>query len=633
MQPDKLLTRITRKLKKEVIKWRWKKWLRSAQDYYVLEKEFISVFVNLDKLEATRALDSRKTNDLFPVNEITLVDLEEKITIFGSSIERRDVNKNWHSDFIHDISWPVDWHWSIRKVRNDGSDVKVPWELSRCHFLLPLAIRYKQTGQEKYAIEAIETIESWIRLNPVGKGINWTCAMDVAIRAITWLLVYEQISKSSSLEAEFKWEFYKSVYSHGRFIESNLEGPGWYAANHYLANLAGLFFIGALVPEFSHTAKSWKDFAVRELEEEIVRQVNSDGGCFENSTSYHRLSFELFFYPYWLGEKIGCKFSESYQNRLMKMIEVVSLINKPNSQVPQIGDNDSGRLLDFGEHVLDHRYILDIGAMQFNMNGLARNTDAVSKTAKILYGQVSLQTLPKGEQKLAGMKAKLSCLRDTGWCIFEIHPWWSICNAGPRNSNMQHPGHAHRDKLSIELVYRSENILIDPGTFVYTSDPIAREQFRSAAYHNVLCMKANEKCSDVAFFVEPLLSGKIREAVSDEKEARVVAELDCDGIVWTRTIVANTHRYSVFDELDKETQMVVGNLNFHPDVETVITDNSKLTARLCLKTGAELTICFFGITSINLEESFYSEGYGVREKSKRLSYHVSSTLSGFWLEG
>lgn len=627
MQRDKLFVRVLRKAKKELVKWRWKRWLKSVQNHHNLEKNFVSAFGKLSKLDAENALDSAKALDLFAVDEIHTNGSFDQINIFGSSLEYRDISGNWHRDFIHNISWPIDWHWNIAKVRNDGSDVKVPWELSRCHFLLPLAIRYKKTGQEKYASRIVGTIASWIRLNPVGKGVNWTCAMDVAIRAVTWLVVYQQITRSSSLHKEFKWEFYKSIYSHGRFIESNLEGPGWYAANHYLANLTGLFFIGALVPACSNTSTRWTAFAARELEREILRQVNNDGGCFENSTSYHRLSFELFFYPYWLGGKLGYVFSPLYKNRLMKMIEVVSSINKPNNRIPQIGDNDSGRLLDFGEHVLDHRYILDIGALQFDMEKLVRSTNELSKTAKALYGMSHLPIEKK--YKRVASEPKLSCFEDTGWYVLEIQPWWGIFNTGPRSPSIQHPGHSHRDRLSFELTYESENVLVDPGTFVYTSDPIARQRFRSAAYHNVLCTDASGEPDEDAFYQEPLASAKVREATSNEQGIRLVAELDCDRIAWSRTINVNVHEYSVFDKVNRAIRSVDGSLNFHPDVMTIAVDAAKSTATLHLKTGKELTIQFFGVASIRLEESFYSEGYGMRVESKRLSYSVDADRCGF----
>jgi hypothetical protein len=46
--------------------------------------------------------------------------------------------------------------------------------------------------------------------------------------------------------------------------------------------------------------------------------------------------------------------------------------------------------------------------------------------------------------------------------------------------------HKHNDILSIDLFYNDCAFIIDPGSYVYTSDLQERYRFRSTAYHNVL---------------------------------------------------------------------------------------------------------------------------------------------------
>ena len=47
-------------------------------------------------------------------------------------------------------------------------------------------------------------------------------------------------------------------------------------------------------------------------------------------------------------------------------------------------------------------------------------------------------------------------------------------------------GHAHNDTLGITLAAYGKIFLIDPGSYLYSSDPSIRNQFRSTAYHNTL---------------------------------------------------------------------------------------------------------------------------------------------------
>ena len=46
-------------------------------------------------------------------------------------------------------------------------------------------------------------------------------------------------------------------------------------------------------------------------------------------------------------------------------------------------------------------------------------------------------------------------------------------------------GHAHNDLSSYELSYGTP-IVVDPGSYVYTADPKARDDFRSARAHSLV---------------------------------------------------------------------------------------------------------------------------------------------------
>ena len=53
-------------------------------------------------------------------------------------------------------------------------------------------------------------------------------------------------------------------------------------------------------------------------------------------------------------------------------------------------------------------------------------------------------------------------------------------------------GHAHNDTLSFEFAFGGRPWVIDPGTYLYTADFEARNQFRSSRYHNVLVIDGRE---------------------------------------------------------------------------------------------------------------------------------------------
>jgi len=93
---------------------------------------------------------------------------------------------DWHRDFKSGVKWEPSYFSRIKEIElNDASDIKVPWELSRCQHFTTLGIAYSQTRDEKYAREFVAECQDWIEQNPPYHGVNWHCAMEVAIRAIS----------------------------------------------------------------------------------------------------------------------------------------------------------------------------------------------------------------------------------------------------------------------------------------------------------------------------------------------------------------------------------------------------------------------------------------------------------------
>jgi hypothetical protein len=95
---------------------------------------------------------------------------------FGNPIE-------WTRDPLSNYVWPLDYHRDIKLLRGDGSDVRVLWELNRLGHFLTLADAHS-LNDERYAVEFFAQLKSWIEQNPYLRGPNWTCAMEVALRAI-----------------------------------------------------------------------------------------------------------------------------------------------------------------------------------------------------------------------------------------------------------------------------------------------------------------------------------------------------------------------------------------------------------------------------------------------------------------
>lgn len=177
-----------------------------------------------------------------------------------------------------------------------GADVKVPWEISRAQHLPQLALlasRLSVAERDAIGREVCDQILDFCATNPPAFGPNWLVSMDVGIRVANWCVAVDLLKTAGyELSPAIEATIATSVFEHADFIARNLEWFPELRSNHYLGNLAGLAFAAAYLPPSAET-DSWASFAAAALVEEADRQFEADGGNFEGSTAYHRLSLEL----------------------------------------------------------------------------------------------------------------------------------------------------------------------------------------------------------------------------------------------------------------------------------------------------------------------------------------------------
>lgn len=414
---------------------------------------------------------------------------------------------DWHVDPNTHYRWRPDLHHADIDIPLGEADIKRPWELSRMAHGAMLGAAFHATGDQAYAGEWVKQIEDWIRNNPYPCGVNWSCTMEVAIRACNWVLGYALFQGTEALNGPFLTRFIKGVYEAGRHIRANLERDP-VLHNHYLADVAGLVVLSTAFPEF-RDAPRWQAFGRREIVRQMQRQVYNDGCHFEAATCYHRLALELFFFPAALLAMNAPGFREphyaaaatemlgpSFVRSLYDMFDAVYHLLKPNGHMPQVGDNDSSRLFTlYPRSVTDMRYLLGLGAVFFNE---ARwrvrpffESDQDAAEIPLFYGLPGKRCWDTmTSSTLADVPSK--AFPDAGWYVMRGGANYALVSCGPNGQNGR-GGHAHNDKLSFELVAGGKDLVIDPGTYAYTGDPAARNRFRATASHSTVVIDGQEQ--------------------------------------------------------------------------------------------------------------------------------------------
>lgn len=505
--------------------------------------------------------------------------LRHKFDLLGSGEVELGKKIDWHKDFKSGLRWPKVHYTRIKTVDlNNSADIKVPWELSRLQHFSLLGRAYCLTDDTSYLREFIATIEDWEIENPVDVGVNWTCPMEVAIRAINIIWGLYFFSVNGALEQSFVQKTIRLLYYHARHIEKNLEVVGSGAnSNHLLTNYLGLFYIGQFFPQFDRSSQ-WRLMGLNGLEKEILEQVFEDGADYECSTSYHRLVLEIFLSAHILTGKNDFQFSAEYIDRLKNMLRFSETITPPSGMVPLFGDNDNGFIITLSHNdPASHAHLLELGAVAFER-------EAVAFTEETLWyfgANFIKPVLPKNRVRSRFfLQSGYAVIRDESFHLVFAATSIAKCHLA---------GHKHNDNLSFTLEIDGIPFLVDPGSYCYTSDYKMRNKNRSIVSHNTVAVDGQEQNR---YYVRKLfyLLNDAKAKIDlwiNTKDSIVVSGVHSgysrlgDRIVHRRTIWADPPRKSirVLDEFDGitrdehlfETRFVT------PVAQVVVAKNNRIT--------------------------------------------------------
>lgn len=450
-----------------------------SDNIILIEDRIKKLFPNCDNIANIISEDEKK---------IIFNDGDKNFTKKFSILNREVIFENdidWSKDYVSNYSWDPGTFYQKYKIINmeNSADVKFPWELSRCHHLIRLVQLFLLTSNEKYINFSIGQILDWIIKNPFMKSINWTCAMDVSIRSINWIWILNICVHKNKIDKGSLKKILNSLYQHGFYIYHNQEKNSTNNHNHYLSNLIGLIFLGIIFEK-----KSWKEYAIYELYREIRTQILPSGPSYERSINYHRLVVEIILLSLIVIKRFGYEVPSDIEYRLEKMFEFVMYYTKPNGQAPVIGDQDDGRLLPLGvSENINHRYLLCLGAIYYARNDFATYAEKYSIDAYFIYGNESLNIFENLKiQKKITLKSKK--FHDAGFYIIRNKDDYMFINNSGKGRYPELGGgtHTHSDLLSFDLVMKNENVFIDSGTGVYSSDIALRKKFRTTKMHNTV---------------------------------------------------------------------------------------------------------------------------------------------------
>jgi hypothetical protein len=578
--------------------------------------------------------------DLFPDETTELVNQAKRIanehcwSLLGFGEKCFGANEiDWNLDPLSGYDWPLSHQAEINLIRDDGSDVRVVWELNRMAQLITLGRAYGVTDNQRFSTEFFRQLATWREQNPVGRGVNWNCAMEVALRAMNLLAAFELFLRAPQMNRTELSELLRMFDQHGAHIRRNLEYSHIATSNHYLADVTGLLWLGVMLPELE-AAREWRDFGLQQLLAEMDKQLLPDGADYEAATGYHRLKLELFLYSFVLCHINAIDIDQRYWDKLRGMIEYVRAYLRPDGRAPLIGDSDSGQVFPLVRRAGDdHAYVLALGATIFHEPRFKiENARAPEELLWILgaQGLTDYEALPAGEP------VSSQAFSDAGTYILRQDNLYLLFNASGVGVNGR-GSHGHNDALSIEVSAWGSAFIVDPGSYIYTGDLKERQRFRSTAYHSTV---------EVDEVEQNTTDERVPFVIGDEAHPRVISwqsDSEADVVIaehagYQRLPQPVTHRRTV--QLDKQkrfwrvedtlsgegTHDLAFRFHFAPGLEISVRPDG--TIDVCDKmTFACLLIKANGPSAEPvLESRFSSRDYGAKEQSVSVCWNVRAAM-------
>ena len=405
--------------------------------------------------------------------------MRHEVDLLGTGPVRHGKRIDWSCDCVTGDRWPNRYFRSIDYVnRGRPSDVKRAWETSRLQWAIPIGQAYRLTRDESYAMAVRELLEDWIDANPVGCSVNWGVTMEPALRIFSWTWLFQECGPSVAWrEQAFRSRFLRVLYLHGWFTERFIERSS-VNGNHFTADAAALVFAGGLFMETVDGAR-WLAAGIRELEAEVVLQINPDGVDFEASAAYHRLVAECLLLAAMAANAAGRQLSATYSDRLRAMARFTAAYSRPDGSSPLWGDADDARALPMdGQPVTDHRYLVGLIALHLRDDDLLQFASGPRSEAAWYFGVDAARQIPVLPADIAS-----TVFPDGGVYVMRRGADHVFIDCGPVGL-AGHGGHGHNDLLSCEAMLDGVLWLSELGCYTYTSNFSLRNAYRGTASHN-----------------------------------------------------------------------------------------------------------------------------------------------------
>lgn len=413
--------------------------------------------------------------------------LEGRIPAFGWTRFELSYPPDWLDDPATGGTWPLDyWAGLDFRFKKGLDDPRYVWELNRQHELVTLGRAYVLTSDVRYAEAVWAGIRTWVEQNPPFHGINWTSALEVALRLISWAFAVDLTGLAGARDGDAEI-LALSVTLQGRHLHDNLSVYASSKNNHLIGEACGLLVAGTKFG-FLNQAERWTFRGRSVLERELPLQVGHDGVSRELAVQYQSFVMEFGLTALAAARSVGSPMSRRFHDVIGQMALFLAAICGEAETPPSLGDEDGGRVYDLGGE--QHRQALRAaacGELAAGSGSLKAGNPTDLEPAVWMMG-ADVARRGRSDSQVADGSPRDSrsvAFPEGGYYVLSRGGQHAVVDCGELGY-LSIAAHGHADCLSVSMAVDGRWLLVDPGTYCYHRERKWRDHFRSTHAHNTV---------------------------------------------------------------------------------------------------------------------------------------------------
>jgi Heparinase II/III-like protein/Heparinase II/III N-terminus len=424
--------------------------------------------------------------------------LQGKFRLFGNRDWMLGFPPDWNRDPSSGTHAPL----AFGKTLNyrDASlvgNIKYLWEPNRHLELVTLAQAWRLSGEARFAEGCRTLVDSWIARCPYMMGPNWTSSLELALRLVNWSCAWHLLDGDESVlfqdqdGSAFKARWLAAVRQHCHFIAGHLSLYSS-ANNHLLGELLGLLIGSTTWPCWPESTR-WRTQALQGFSEQALLQNGADGVNKEQAIWYQHEVADMMLLAGLTAAANGCDFGRPFWQRLEAMLDFIASCMDVAGQVPAFGDADDAVIVRFNPEpdLRAYQSLLATGSLLFGRGDFKHKAQVFDDKSRWLLGDAAAAKFAALAPDSSGRRLRRG-FEAGGYYVlgseFETaREVRLIVDAAPLGY-LAIAAHGHADALSFTLSVAGRPMLIDPGTYSYSTHSRWRDYFRGTSAHNTVAI-------------------------------------------------------------------------------------------------------------------------------------------------